>query len=111
MPGEMERYGSVIRLRPEKREEYLRLHSAVWPGVEAMITACNITNFSIFLHDDLLVSYFEYVGTDYAADMARMAADPETQRWWALTDPCQERLPGTPDNQQWTRLPELWHLD
>ena len=27
---------------------------------------------------------------DFAADMARMAADPETQRWWKLTEPCQE---------------------
>ena len=25
--------------------------------------------------------------------MARMAAEPETRRWWSETDPCQEPLP------------------
>lgn len=105
------RYSSVIRLLPDMRTQYLDLHAAVWPSVEATISACNIRNFSIFLYGDLLVSYYEYVGTDYAADQARMAADPETQRWWALTDPCQQRLPDTPDGEQWLRLPEVWHLD
>jgi len=83
----------------------------VWPSVEATLTACNIRNFTIWLHGDLLFGYYEYVGTDHDADQARVAADPETQRWWRLTDPCQERLPGTPEGQQWTRLPEVWHLD
>jgi len=106
-----QRYGSVIRLRPEHRERYLELHSAVWPEVEATLTACNVRNFTIWLHDDLLFSYLEYVGTDFAADMARIAADPDTQRWWRETDPCQERLPGTPDGEQWKRIPEVWHLD
>lgn len=106
-----QRYGSAIRLRPEHRERYLELHAVVWPEVEATLTASNIRNYTIWLLDDLLVSYFEYVGTDYAADMARIAADPDTQRWWELTDPCQERLPGTPEGQQWKSLPEIWHLD
>ena len=33
----MRRYASVVRLRPEHREEYLRLHENVWPAVEDMI--------------------------------------------------------------------------
>jgi len=33
----MKRYGSLIRLLPEKYEEYKKLHSALWPGVLAMI--------------------------------------------------------------------------
>jgi L-rhamnose mutarotase len=105
------RYSSVIALLPDKRAEYLDLHAAVWPAVESMISACNIRNYSIFVHGDLLVSYYEYTGTDHAADLARMAADPATQRWWALTNPCQQRLPDTPDGEQWLRLPEVWHLD
>jgi L-rhamnose mutarotase len=109
--GKRERYASVIRLLPDRREQYLELHSAVWPSVEATITACNIRNYTIWLNGDLLFGYYEYVGEDHDADQATMAADPETQRWWRLTDPCQERLPGTPEGQQWTRLPEVWHLD
>jgi len=106
-----QRRGQVIRLRPEHTEEYLRLHREVWPEILAMITACNLRNYSIYLHGDLLFSYFEYVGADFAADMARMAADPATQRWWALTDPCQEQVPGAAAGEWWTVLPEVFHHD
>ena len=106
----MERHASCIRLRPEHRDEYLELHAHVWPEVEAMIAAANIRNYAIFLYGDILFSYYEYFGTDHAADQARIAADPATQRWWQLTDPCQERLPGTPDGHQWAPMMEVWHL-
>jgi L-rhamnose mutarotase len=106
-----QRRAQVIRLRPEHAEEYLRLHRAVWPEVLATITACNIRDYSIYLHGDLLFSYFEYVGADYAADMARMAADPATQRWWRLTDPCQEQTPDAAPGEWWTVLPEVFHHD
>jgi L-rhamnose mutarotase len=43
-----------------------------------MIRKCNIRNYSIFFKDDQLFGYFEYHGTDFGADMARMAADPKT---------------------------------
>jgi L-rhamnose mutarotase len=110
-PTSVRRIGQVIRLRPEHREEYLRLHEAVWPQVLAAITACNIRNYSIFLHGDLLVSYFEYTGRDYDADMRKMAADETTQRWWKVTDPCQERLEGTEEGQWWLSIPEVFHHD
>jgi L-rhamnose mutarotase len=101
----------VVRLLPARRADYLELHAAVWPAVEARLTASNVRNYTIWLHGDLLLGYYEYVGDDHEADMAAVAADPETQRWWALTDPCQERLPGTPADQQWQSIPEVWHLD
>ena len=106
----MERYASCVRLRPEYRERYLELHAQVWPEVESMLAAANIRNYTIFLRGDTLFSYYEYVGTDHAKDLARIAADPATQRWWQLTDPCQERLPGTPEGAQWAPLTEVWHL-
>ena len=40
-----------------------------------MIKKCNMQNYSIFYKDNLLYAYFEYTGSDFAADMARMAAD------------------------------------
>ena len=88
-PHTMKRFGSVIEVRPGKIEEYKRLHAAVWPGVLRMITACNIRNYSIYLRRmpdgrHCLFSYFEYTGTDFSGDMARMAADPTTQEWWAV---------------------------
>ena len=45
----MQRMGMVLGLKPEKVEEYVRLHAAVWPDVLTMISACNIKNYSIYL--------------------------------------------------------------
>lgn len=87
---ERRRFGQVGRLKPEKRDEYVRLHAAVWPDVLKMITACNLENYSIFIRGDVVFSYFEYTGTDYETDMAKMAADETTQRWWRCTSPCFE---------------------
>ncbi len=107
----MNRHGSVIRVRPERLEEYRRLHAAVWPGVLRMIRECNIRNYTIYYHDGLLFSTFEYVGNDYEADMAKMAADPETQRWWAVCKPCQEPLPTRAEGEWWAEMEAVFHTD
>lgn len=106
----MKRIAQVARLVPERREEYLRLHSAVWPGVEATLRAAHISNYSIFLHGDLLFAYYEYDGDDFEADLATIRADPESQRWWTFTDPCQEPWPQSGTGDRWLDLPEVWHL-
>jgi L-rhamnose mutarotase len=69
----------VIDLKPEKIEEYKKLHAAVWPDVLNKITECNIRNYSIYLKENTLFSYFEYLGDDFDANMAHMAADPTTK--------------------------------
>jgi L-rhamnose mutarotase len=106
----VKRVAQTIRLRPERRAEYLALHREVWPGVEAALRAANVRNYSIFLREDTLFGYFEYHGDDFAADMASIAADPHTQRWWSLTDPCQECWPDAGVGGQWSDLAEIWHL-
>ena len=107
----MKRYGSVIKVRPEKIEEYERYHAAVWPEVLATIRRCNIRNYSIFRKDDLLFGYFEYHGADYAADMAKMAADAKTQEWWALMGPMQQPLETRAEGEWWAEMPEVFHTD
>jgi len=112
----MKRYGMVIGLNEEKLEEYKELHAAVWPDVLKMISECNIRNYSIYLRqlpdgNYYLFSYFEYVGDDFAADMEKMAADPATQRWWAVCKPCQQPLPDIADGEWWAEMEEVFHCD
>ena len=107
----MKRYGSVIRVVPEKLEEYRRLHADVWPGVLQMIQKCNIRNYSIYYKDGYLFSYYEYTGNDYEADMAKMAADPETQRWWSVCEPCQQPLETRASGEWWASMEEVFHTD
>ena len=58
-----------------------------------------------------LFAYLEYTGTDFAGDMARMAADPETVRWWKETDPCQSPLPdAAAAHKIWGDTQELYFL-
>jgi L-rhamnose mutarotase len=92
-------------------QEYLRLHRSVWPEVLRQITASNIRNYTIFLRDGMLFSYYEYVGQDHAADMAAMAADPATRDWWKLTDPCQHQVRGMDPGQRWAPMAEVFHGD
>jgi L-rhamnose mutarotase len=105
------RFGQLIHVRPERIEEYERLHADPWPGVVAQISRSNIRNYTIFRHGTELFAYFEYVGSDFAADMAAMAADPETRRWWALTDAMQDRLPDREPGSWWKTLDEIFHVD
>lgn len=107
----MTRYGMVLGLKPEEEERYRQYHVAVWPDVLAMIRKCNIRNYSIYLHEHTLFSYFEYVGDDYAADMAKMAADKTTQEWWAIMMPMQNPLPSRKDGEWWATMEEVFHAD
>jgi L-rhamnose mutarotase len=107
----VKRVASVIRLRPEKAAEYRALHADAWPGVLDALRAAHVRNYSIFLRDGLLFSYLEYDGENYAADMAKIAADETTQRWWQLTDPCQQPLETVADGEWWAPAEEVFHLE
>jgi len=107
----MRRYGMAIRIKPENLEQYKRLHAQVWPGVLDMIKKCNITNYSIYHKDDMLFSYFEYTGQDFQADMARMAADPTTQKWWDICKPLLEPLPSRSEGEFWASMEEVFHCE
>ncbi len=107
----MERMGMVLRVKPEAVESYKAYHAAVWPEVLATIHACNIRNYSIYLKDNYLFAYFEYHGTDFKADMGRMAADKKTQEWWAIMEPMQEPLTTRREGEWWARMEEVFHVD
>lgn len=110
-----QRYAWVTGLKPEKAEYYRQLHANPWPSVNKMIKECHIRNFSIHeckIEGQLyLFAYLEYTGTNFDADMQKMAADPETQRWWKETDPCQSPLPdAAAKGKIWTDTKEVYHL-
>lgn len=110
-----QRYAWVTGLKPEKAAYYRQLHAHPWPAVNRMIKACHIQNFSIHEREIegklYLFAYLEYTGTNFVADMKRMAADPETQRWWKETDPCQSPLPdAAAAGKIWADTKEVYFL-
>lgn len=109
----MQRMGMVIGLHPGKFAEYKALHAAPWPAMNAALAAANIRNYSIYMREpeNLLFGYWEYTGTDFATDMARLGALEVTKRWLALTDACQRPLDTAAPGEWWSFLPEVYHLD
>ena len=105
------RYGQVIGVKAETFDEYTKYHADVWPEILSMIHECNIRNYSIFHKDGRLFAYFEYVGKDFDADMAKMAADPKTQEWWAIMMPLQEPLETRAEGEWWANMEEVFHCD
>jgi len=107
----MKRYGQMIKLKPDRIDEYKRLHAAVWPGVTRAIARSNIKNYSIFLKDETLFAYFEYHGTDFEKDMEEMAADPVVQEWWGVTKPCMIPLESRKEGEWWADMEEIFHQE
>lgn len=112
----MKRYGSVIEVKENMLEEYVRLHADVWPDVLKMIKKCNIHNYSIYLRKlpdgkHYLFSYFEYTGEDFTADGAKMAADPATQKWWNVCKPCHAPFEDRAEGEWWAGMEEVFHCD
>jgi L-rhamnose mutarotase len=106
-----QRIGMVIGIKPNKISAYEALHAASNPGVRDLLTKYHMHNFSIFIHqfDDgkyYLFGYYEYTGTDYKADMAKLSAEPRNQQWLSTTDPLQIPLSG---EKSWAMMQEVYH--
>ena len=107
----VQRIGMVIGIKPDQMSAYEALHAASNPGVRDLLQKYHMHNFSIFIHklDDgkyYLFGYYEYTGTDYKADMAKLGAEPRNQKWLSVTGPMQVPLAG---EQSWAMMKEVYH--
>ncbi len=106
---DVERYGHLIQVKPEYRERYVVLHAHPFPELIEQMRAAGLRNYSIFLRDHTLFSYYEYVGADFEADMEAMAEHETVQDWWTLTDSMQEPLDARAEGEWWASMGELYH--
>jgi L-rhamnose mutarotase len=108
----VERVCFLLRVRPDRLEEYKARHRAVWPEMRAALSATGWGNYSLFLADDgLLVGYLET--EDFEAAVAAMEATDVNARWQAdmaafFELPGDERVGGVPAG--FARLEEVFHL-
>jgi len=103
--------GSIIHLKPEFEERYVILHKHAFPEVLERIKKSNIGNYSIFLSEGLLFSYYDYYGDDLKSDLAVMTEDAHTQDWWKLTDPMQEPLADRSPGEWWSEIENIFHYE
>ncbi|EMC93466.1 hypothetical protein BAUCODRAFT_125325 [Baudoinia panamericana UAMH 10762] len=117
MSSEPKRIGQIVRLKRESLQAYKDCHAAVWPTVLKQIKDCNISDYSIFLDEQSMTLFasMKYTGSDFDADMNKMKANAEVQRWWQMTDGMQESLvdgsTGSMDPKGWWRgVEEVFYL-
>ena len=107
----VKRIGEMIKIKPEGKAQYNAYHANPLPGVNEMIKACHLRNYSIYQRGDYMFAYYEYDGDDFDADMAKMAEDPATQHWWSLVKPLMQPLEDRKEGEFWSGREEVYHLD
>lgn len=106
----MQRVCFLLKVRPERLEEYRRRHEQVWPEMLAALSSTGWHNYSLFLRDDgLLVGYFETPDLDAALE--GMALTDVNARWQAEMVEFFEDLDGRRPDESFLNLPEIFHLD
>ncbi|MFJ4521817.1 L-rhamnose mutarotase [Streptomyces sp. NPDC088810] len=107
----MKRVAQVIHVLPDKVDEYRELHRRVPGPVLDRLRRSHIANYSIHILGDRLFAYFEYHGDDLASDLAAIAEDPATQRWWRLTAPCQRPVAEARPGGWWADLEQVFLME
>lgn len=104
----MKRIATITKLKPGQREIYKKIHDEISAEVAASSHMANMRNFTMFIYDDYLFSYYEYVGEDFNADMAAKMNRPVSQAWAKLTGSYTDLV--TEDTKV-IYPEELWHYD
>ncbi|MFH8570347.1 L-rhamnose mutarotase [Streptomyces sp. NPDC017993] len=105
----MRRVCFLLKVRPDRIDEYRERHAQVWPEMLAALSAAGWHNYSLFLHEGgLLVGYLET--EDFAASQAAMAATEVNARWQADMADFFEELDGRGPDEAMRPLTEVFHL-
>ncbi len=105
----MERVCFLLRVRPDRLDEYKARHREVWPEMLDALRETGWSNYSLFLREDgLLVGYLET--EDFAAAQAAMEATDVNARWQAEMAPFFELPSGERPDTGLRRLEEVFHL-
>jgi L-rhamnose mutarotase len=105
----MNRVGFQFKVRPDRLEEYKRLHQDVWPEMLAALREAGWHNYTLFMRDDGLV--FGYFETEESLQVAqeKMAGTEVNARWQAFMSQFTDEQV-RPD-ESFVELEEYFHLD
>jgi L-rhamnose mutarotase len=107
----MKRIGFLLKVRPEKLQEYKKHHQSVWPEMLDALGRNGWHNYSLFAREDgLLFGYFE-TPTNLQRALAGMDEEEINDRWQELMAPYFENLDGSYPDENMVELEEVFHLD
>ncbi|MGH9470054.1 MAG: L-rhamnose mutarotase [Terriglobia bacterium] len=106
----MERVCFLLKVRPDRLEEYKQRHASVWPEMLQALRETGWHNYSLFLRPDgLLVGYFETPNLKSA--LAGMATRDVNARWQRDMAPFFENLGSRRPDEGFERLEEVFYLE
>ena len=101
-----QRSAFVLRVRPDKIEEYVEAHRTVWPDMLQALSGSGIRNYSIFRSGNHVFGYFE--SDDLEQTAAFLATQEVCTRWQdAMAGLLEERVPDAGP----APLEEIFRLD
>ena len=106
----IKRYGMVIKLKPEKKDYYIKNHQNVWPEILKELKKIKINNYSIFLKEDFMFGYLEYEGNNFDKDMAEMENIPIVKEWTELMIDCFNPFPNNESNNSWVLMDQIFYM-
>ncbi len=91
----MKRVGFVLKVRPDRIDEYREQHKAVWPEMLDALRRHGWHHYSIFIGGDgLLFGYFE-TPDSFEAALDGMSKEEINRKWQALVAPYFENVTAT----------------
>ncbi|MDR2655676.1 MAG: L-rhamnose mutarotase [Oscillospiraceae bacterium] len=107
----MARYGWTWKVKPERVDEYVKMHLNPWPEIMAAHSKAGFRGYSIFQSGNQFFYTFECEGDPERA-FAEMAEDPDCVRWNNITITMLEIDAENGGIAGAVRfLPEVFHLD
>ncbi|MFC1996898.1 L-rhamnose mutarotase [Chloroflexota bacterium] len=106
----MQRVGFVLKVKPERLDDYKERHKQVWPEMLDALRETGWHNYSLFLREDGML--FGYLETpDFEKALAGMANKDVNARWQAEMAPFFEALEGQRPDEGMLQLEEVFHLE
>jgi L-rhamnose mutarotase len=106
----MQRICFQLRVRPDRAEEYVRRHEAVWPEMREALAAAGWHNYSLFMTTaGTVIGYLEC--EDFEDARRAMERTEVNARWQRDMAPFFESLEGRRPDEEMAPLQEIFHLD
>jgi L-rhamnose mutarotase len=106
----MHRYCFVMRVRPDRLDEYKRRHAEVWPDMLRALRETGWRDYSLFARDDgLVIGYLK--AHDLQEAQAAMAKTAVNERWQREMSAFFVGLDGRPPDEAFEPLAEIFNLD
>lgn len=107
----MKRVGFLLKVKPEKIQEYRERHRAVWSEMQEALRRNGWHNYSLFLREDGTLFGYVEAEDSFATALEGMDREEINTRWQTYMDGFFEITPGLHADQAMLELEEVFHLD